>query len=121
MLLAPIVLFTYNRPWHVRQTVGALQKNDLAAQSELIIFSDGPKNEEACVQVEEVRKYLKTITGFKGVQIYEQKENQGLANNIIDGVTRIANEHGCVIVLEDDLVTSPFFLRYMNDALLTYC
>jgi len=45
MNLAPIVLFTYNRPWHTRQTVEALKKNELAQDSELFIFSDGWKNE----------------------------------------------------------------------------
>ncbi|MBF0123430.1 MAG: glycosyltransferase [Candidatus Omnitrophica bacterium] len=120
MLLAPIVLFAYNRPWHIRQTVEALQKNDLAAESDLIIFSDGPKDEQTRLQVEEVGGYLKTIAGFKRIEIREQKENRGLANSIIAGVTKVVNEYGRVIVLEDDLVTSPFFLRYMNDALTIY-
>ena len=28
MKLAPIVIFTYNRPWHTQQTVEALLKNE---------------------------------------------------------------------------------------------
>jgi len=119
-LLAPIVLFTYNRLLHTRQTVEALQRNDLSFESELIIFSDGPKNEGIRIQVDAVRRYLKTITGFKRVQIYELKENKGLAKSIIDGVTKVVNEYGSVIVLEDDLVTSQYFLRYMNEALSAY-
>ena len=90
--LAPIVLFTYNRLWHTQQTVEALQKNEFADESELIVFSDGPKNEEVCPKVEEVRKYLKTINGFKRLQIYESEKNCGLAKSIIDGVTKIVNE-----------------------------
>ncbi len=120
MRLSPIALFVYNRPWHVRQVIDVLRKNDLAADSELIIFSDGLKDEETRVKVEEVRQYLKTITGFKKIQIHEQKENQGLANSIINGITKVVNEYGRVIVLEDDLVTSPYFLRYMNEALSLY-
>ena len=120
MFLAPIVLFTYNRLWHTRQTIEALRKNDLAVESELIILSDGPRNENARIQVEEVRQYLKTIVGFKRIQIHERKENRGLANSIIDGVTKTVNEYGRVIVLEDYLLTSPFFLRYMNEALNLY-
>jgi len=120
MTISPIVLFVYNRPWHVRRTVEALQKNDLAAQSELIVFSDGPKTPEACAKVEEVRQYLKTVSGFKRVQIREQKNNQGLAKSIIRGVTETVNEYGRVIVIEDDLVTSPYFLKYMNDGLDLY-
>ncbi len=118
--LAPIVLFVYNRPWHTKQTVEALQKNELASESELFIFSDGPKNETVQEGVRDVREYIKTIKGFKKVHIIERDKNWGLANNIIDGVTKIVNEYGRVIVLEDDLVTSPAFLRYMNEGLEIY-
>ncbi len=119
MNLAPIVLFVYNRPRHLRQTVEALQKNDLANESELFIFSDGAKP-GAEEKVKEVREYIKTIKGFKKITIIEREKNWGLANNIIDGVTRIVNEYGKIIVLEDDLVTSPYFLKFMNEALEMY-
>ncbi len=117
---APIALFVYNRPWHIQQTVEALQKNDLAEDSDLFIFSDAPKKKEAVAAVQEVREYIKTVGGFKSVSIIERDINFGLANSIIDGVTRMCNEYGRVIVLEDDLVTSPYFLCYMNDALDLY-
>ncbi|HRU00618.1 MAG TPA: glycosyltransferase, partial [Victivallales bacterium] len=127
MKLAPIALFVYNRPWHTRQTVTALQNNELAAESELVVFSDGPKveknkektknNEE---KVKEVRDYIKSINGFKTVKIIERTQNLGLANSIISGVTEIVNQYGKIIVLEDDLVTSPHFLRFMNEALDLY-
>ncbi len=120
MKLAPIVLFTYNRPWHTKQTVEALQNNLYAEQSHLFIFSDGPKTEKDEQRVKEVRKYLKTIKGFKNIEIIERDKNWGLANNIIDGVTKIVNEYGRIIVLEDDIVTSPYFLKYMNEALNRY-
>ncbi len=120
MTLAPIVLFTYNRLWHTKQTVEALKKNELADKSELFVFSDAPKNKEAEEKVKEVRDYLKTIDGFKKISIIERDKNYGLANNIIDGVTKIVNEYGRVIVLEDDLVSSPGFLRYMNEGLEIY-
>jgi hypothetical protein len=120
MELAPIVLFTYNRPWHLMQTVSALLKNSLASESELFIFSDGPKNENDEPKVAEVRKYIKTIKGFKKIEIIERDKNWGLANNIIDGITKLVNQYGKVIVLEDDLVTSPYFLKYMNEALIKY-
>lgn len=120
MPLAPIVLFVYNRPWHTRQTVEALQKNALASRSELFIYSDAPKNEDAEKSVKEVRDYITTIYGFKKVTIIERDKNWGLADSIIDGVTKIVNEYGKVIVLEDDLVTSPYFLKFMNEALEFY-
>lgn len=118
--LAPIVLFVYNRPDHTKQTVEALQKNELANESELFIFSDAPKNEIVQEKVNEVREYIKTINGFKKVTIVEREKNWGLANSIIDGVTNIINKYGKIIVLEDDLTTSPYFLKYMNNALEKY-
>ena len=120
MKLAPITLFVYNRPWHTQQTVEALQKNELANESELFIYSDAPKNEHAVENVARVREYIKTIEGFKKVTIIERAKNWGLADSIIDGVTKIVNEYGRVIVLEDDLVTSPNFLRFMNEGLDFY-
>lgn len=118
--LSPIILFTYNRPWHTRQTIEALQQNFLALQSDLIIYSDAPKNNIAIDQVQQVRAYLKNISGFKSIKIIEQQQNLGLATSIISGVTEIVNTYGKVIVLEDDMVTSPYFLNYMNDALCHY-
>lgn len=120
MKRAPIVLFTYNRLWHTQQTVEALQKNLLASESELFIFSDGGKNEGDWKKVYAVREYLHTIDGFKKINITEQKENKGLASSVIEGVTKIVNKYGRIIVLEDDLVTSRYFLQYMNDALDIY-
>mgnify|MGYP005818848245 CR=1 FL=1 len=120
MTYAPIVLFTYNRPWHTRQTIEALQKNELSINSELFVFSDGAKDDLSAKKVKEVREYLKTVNGFKKITIIEREKNWGLAENIIDGVTKIVNEYGKIIVLEDDLVTSPYFLRFMNEALEFY-
>jgi GT2 family glycosyltransferase len=117
---APIALFVYNRPDHARQTVEALQKNELASVSDLFIFSDGPRDDVARSGVSAVRNYMNAINGFKKVTIVERDKNLGLAASIISGVTEIVNGFGKVIVLEDDLVTSPFFLRYMNDALDFY-
>jgi hypothetical protein len=120
MNCAPIALFVYNRPWHTRQTVEALQKNELAEDSDLFIFSDAPKKPEAAAAVQEVRDYISHISGFKSIKIIEREENMGLANSIINGVTKVCGEYDRVIVLEDDLVTTPYFLRFMNDALDLY-
>jgi len=118
--LAPIVLFVYNRPDHTRKTLEALTANLLANNSDLIIYSDAPKNQQAEEGVHTVRSFIKTIQGFKSITIIERDKNWGLANSIIDGVTNIVNKHGKVIVLEDDIVTSPYFLTYMNEALTIY-
>lgn len=120
MSLAPIAIFTYNRPWHTRQTVEALQKNEFAHDSDLFVFSDGAKSESAQQAVAEVRKYIHQIDRFKSVTIIEREKNLGLANSIISGVTQLCSEYGRVIVIEDDLVTSPFFLKFMNEGLQRY-
>ena len=109
MKLAPIVLFVYNRKLHTKRTVDALKKNLLANKSELFIYSDGPKKIENFEEVQKVRKYIKTIKGFKKIKIIKQKKNLGLANSIIFGVTEIINKYGEAIILEDDIITSPFF------------
>lgn len=120
MILAPIVLFVYNRPEHTKLTVEALQKNTLAEHSDLIIYSDAPKKPEAEVTVLAVREYIRAIKGFKTVTVIEQKTNFGLAKSIIDGVTAVVNEFGKIIVLEDDLIVTPYFLDFMNSALNVY-
>lgn len=120
MSISPITLFVYNRPRHLKQTIEALKKNKLARESELFIFSDGPKDERDRKKVEEVRKYTKTIDGFKTITIIERKKNLGLAESIISGVTEIVNKYGTIIVLEDDLLTSPYFLKFMNEGLNLY-
>jgi len=118
--LAPIVLFVYNRPWHTRQTVEALQQNELANDSELFIFSDGAKDKMATKHVNDIRDYIRTIDGFKKIEIIERDKNIGLANSIISGVTKIINKYGKVIVLEDDLISSNKFLAFINQALDWY-
>ena len=117
---APIALFCYNRLDCLKRTVAALQANELASDSDLFIFSDGPKPKDDSAAVFGVRTYLKTITGFRSIHIKEAETNLGLANSIIAGVTEVVNRFGKIIVLEDDLVTSPYFLRFMNAALDFY-
>lgn len=118
--LAPIVLFVYNRPDHTIQTIEALKKNELAYDSELFIYSDGMKNHDDSLKVNQVRAYIKNIDGFKNVSVYEREKNWGLANSIIDGVTNVINNYGKIIVLEDDIVTSKNFIKFMNNALDFY-
>ena len=120
MTYAPITLFVYNRLDHTRRTVDSLRLNLLAQESDLVIFSDAHKLGTQSGKVAEVREYIHQISGFKSVTVVERDVNFGLAKSIIDGVTKIVNEHGRIIVLEDDMVTSPHFLTYMNEALDKY-
>lgn len=116
-LFAPLVLFVYNRLEHTKRTVKSLQNAAGALQSELFIFSDGSKSKNDIENVDAVRKYIKSITGFKSVSIIEREKNLGLAASVIQGVTEIFNKYEKAIVLEDDLLFSKNFLLFMNDAL----
>jgi hypothetical protein len=117
---APIALFAYNRPAHTRLTVEALSANHGASSSELFVFSDAPKNDAAIEGVAEVRSFIRGISGFAKVTVVEREKNIGLAQSIIRGVTSLCEQYGRVIVLEDDLVTAPGFLSFMNDGLDAY-
>jgi hypothetical protein len=118
--LAPIALFVYNRPDHTRRTLSYLQKNELANDSRLFIFSDGAKNPADEQKVQEVRELAAQVVGFKSVKLITRTQNVGLANSIIAGVTQLVNEFGKVIVFEDDLLSSPYTLEYFNEALTRY-
>lgn len=120
MQYAPIALFVYNRPWHLQETVKALQNNLLAKESELFVFSDAAKDKYDVANVDKAREYIKTIKGFKKVSIIERNYNFGLSQSIINGISGIIDQYGKVIVLEDDLVTAPYFLQFLNDALSLY-
>jgi hypothetical protein len=119
-MATPIVLFVYKRPRHFLRTLAALQANSFAAVSDLIIFSDGPKGDADVAAVEECRRLAYATKGFASVQVKTQQRNQGLARSVIAGVSEVMSSYGKAIVLEDDIVTAPHFLSYMNRALDWY-
>ena len=119
-MYAPVCLFTYNRLDETRKTLEALSSNYLASESELIVFSDGAKSPGEEEKVQAVRDYLKSLRVFKSIRIIEAEENKGLANSIISGVTEVLDKYGKIIVLEDDLISAPNFLNFMNQALDFY-
>lgn len=122
-MLAPIVVFVYARPEHTKKTIESLTKNYLASETEVYIYSDAAKNEKVIKQVELVREYIDSLLQrniFKSVRITKAETNKGLANSVIAGVTEIISQYRKIIVLEDDLIVSPNFLQYMNEALDFY-
>ncbi len=119
-MIAPIALFVYNRVKELQRTVEALRQNKLSIESELFIFCDAADSAVGVEKADRVRSYLKSIEGFKAVNIVERDRHLGLAQSIISGVTEIVDRYGKIIVLEDDLVTSPYFLQFMNDGLGVY-
>ena len=118
--LAPIVLFVYKRLYHTKKTVASLLQNDQSKESELYIFSDGFKSSSDYNQVNEVRKYINSITGFKKIDIVERDKNVGLAKSVISGASQILRKYKKIIVMEDDLICSRNFLKFINEALEFY-
>lgn len=116
----PIAIFTYNRLRHTQETIAALSRNHLAQQSHLIIFSDGPKDNQSADGVSKIRSYLRQVIGFKQIDIVEREKNRGFSHSIISGINEILKTYSGVIVVEDDIVTAPYFLTFLNSALLRY-
>ena len=119
MTFAPIALFVYKRPEHTRKAIESLIENAEFPDSPLYVFCDGARHEKDIPLVQETRKVIRSYK-LENVTIIEREENMGLANSIITGVTELCNKYCRVIVVEDDLVVSPHFLKYMNTALDTY-
>ena len=130
MTLAPVIIFNYNRPDHSQRVWDALSRNELATETELYLYCDGPKENASeemkerilslHEQAKEYMQYAKQHGLFKDVHVVCSEKNKGLRTSIISGATDVINKHGVVIVLEDDLETSPYFLNYMNKALDKY-
>jgi hypothetical protein len=117
---APIVLFVYKRPGHTQRTLEALVANEGASESDLFIYSDGPKTADDLEPVRAVREYLGMVEGFKSVTLVEREQNMGLADSVLAGVTAVLDRFGSVVVMEDDLLTTSNFLCFVNAALSTY-
>ena len=123
MSLAPICLFAYNRPQHLRKTLDALQRNRLASRSSLHIFCDGPRQEateENRERIREVQSLARNVNWPGEITVVARDENIGLAKSFVTGVSQLVGDAGKVIVLEDDMETSPGFLEFMNEALDVY-
>lgn len=117
---APIILFAYKRPSEFRRTLLALQANYLASESELYVFIDGPKNPSDCLKVEQVKAIAACITGFRAVYLHISEANKGCASSIIGGVSQVLRDHPSAIIIEDDIVTTPNFLDFINQSLVQY-
>lgn len=120
MNVSPIIIFTYNRIDHLDTLIRSLKKNNLFADSKVFVFSDGPKNEIDKKKIENIRIFLKKNLPIHKSEIIERDVNLGLSRNVIGGITDAFKTYDQLIILEDDLEVSPFFLNYMNDALNMY-
>jgi hypothetical protein len=117
---APVALFCYARPDHTRRTLDALARNTMAGQTDLIVFQDGLRSDTDRTAHAQVTPIVERTRGFRSLRIVRRPRNLGLADNIADGVTQAVSEYGRVIVMEDDLVTAPGFLAFLNAGLERY-
>ena len=117
---APIAIFAFNRPDHLRRTLEALAANELAAESHITIFCDGPRTEEEKIKTDAVRAVAHAAQGFASVEVVEREQNMGCAAAVIDGLKQMFAHHEKLIVIEDDILTSPNTLRFLNDGLDFY-
>ena len=118
---APIVLIAYNRVEHLNKTLEALSSNIDVENTRLYCYIDGPKNLNDSKTQFKIKKIINLFeANFKSVKIIHRKKNYGLAYNISKAVTETISKYGKVIVVEDDIITSNSFIKYMNDALKFY-
>lgn len=118
--MSPICLFVYKRYETTKLMLESLLACPECKDSELYVFMDEARNDDEAKAVERVRRLFDNLQGFKKVNLFPARMNKGMANSVIDGVTKVLQEHDDIIVLEDDLVVSPDFLQFMNAALKTY-
>lgn len=118
--LAPIALFAFRRPEHLTSALTALAGNPEAAESDLTIFVDGPRRSSDVPQVEAVRRIARDASGFRTVSVVESDVNLGLSRSMIGGIGSLLDQHDRVIVVEDDILVSPVFLKFMNEHLAAY-
>lgn len=119
-MLAPIILFVYNRPVHTQKVIEALASNPESKSSKLFIFSDGPRRNVDIEKVNEVRAICRKVEGFESFELECSESNSGLSFSIIRGVSKIIAKYGSAIILEDDLLVNVNFLEYMNHSLQKY-
>lgn len=121
MKLAPVVIFAYNRLTHLEKTIEAISKNHLSDKTDFVIFQDGPRSKDLTSDsYEKVTKYCESLSIGKSITFIKREVNLGLFKSVITGVTETIEKHNSVIILEDDLITSPSFLQYMNESLNYY-
>lgn len=119
-LYAPIVIFTYRRLDHLISCINSMMANSEFSKSEIYVFSDGWRSEKDKIEVLAVREYLNKLQNNLEIKLYFREKNYGLQKNITEGVTKVLEENSSVIVIEEDLVVSKYFLKYMNYSLNKY-
>ena len=120
MKFAPIAIFAYNRPIHLHKLLTSLMKNDEVKDSEVSIFVDGHKNDEDSMLVQEVLEVISKFSSEVDIMLHKSEINKGLSASILEGIDYVFEHHDSIIVLEDDLQLSKWFLKFCNDGLVRF-
>jgi hypothetical protein len=116
---APIALFIYKRPRHTRRMIEHLLRCPGFAESPVFVFADGPRLPRDTAAIAETRAEARRLLGDRAVYL-ERETNAGLDTSVVAGVTDLCDRYGRVIVVEDDLVVSPYFIEFLNAGLRKY-
>lgn len=112
------LLFTCNRYKHTKQVLDALSKNSILPQK-LYVFQDGFREGTDKEEWNKVNCLIQEID-WCDKEVMVSEYNKGLADSIVSGINYAFVEYDAVIVLEDDCVPMPGFMRFMNQCFETY-
>ncbi len=118
--IVPVLIFTYIRLEHLKRTITSLRSNILARKTDLFIASDYQRSDSEADKVTAVRNYLRSIDGFKTVTVFERDKNLGAVENCFSALEGIFGKYDRIILMEDDIVTAPGFLKFINEAFERY-
>ena len=120
MRSAAVAIFAYRRPNHLRKLLQSLSENYGVEEFQVYLFIDGPRTE---VDFELIQKVALTAEGFSNqlnLHVVSSSVNLGLATSIRSNVTKLFEKYDNLIVLEDDLILSKYFLMFMSDGLRAF-
>ncbi len=115
----PIIIFAYNRPKHFLELIESINQNNKDIKNKFFLICDGPKNKFDKNQIKKIKEII-SLKKFKFKEKIFRKKNLGLAENIINGVTKVLKKNKSCIVLEDDLILKKNSIHFMNNFLDTF-
>ncbi len=118
-IYAPVLVGVYDRFEHFVQCIESLKRNSLAAHTDLFIASDCPVDQPNDA-VENVREFCRKIDGFNKVTLIFRDKNYGAEKNYSEAMSTIFEIYDRMILMEDDVITSKYFLDFINEGLDMY-
>ncbi|NQV41136.1 MAG: hypothetical protein HQ506_02175 [Candidatus Marinimicrobia bacterium] len=111
-----VIVIAFNRPIHTQRVIESLQKEGVKS---FTVFIDGTMDEDVQKKQAEIIQYLSTID-WADFEIVHRKVDLGLAKSIVLSVSDTLRTYDSVVVLEDDCIVRPGFVKYFETALNEY-